>query len=112
MRPIRPLSSGLPSRSTAGKRPGRSFGAGPAINLVEDPVHPRPKIEIELRGIGMVESLVDTGAFKTVASAELIDRVNLEMRSDNRRFLRALGGFSVGTLGVVDLSTDFKGRGN
>ena len=32
------------------------------------------------------------------------------MRSDNRRFLRALGGFSVKTLGVVDLSADFKGR--
>ena len=95
---------------SAGKRPGRPARAGPAINVLEDPNIVRPRVNVFVENVGNAEALVDSGAYRTVASGELVYNNGLYGSRDRAAPLRALGGHIVPTSGRVDLNVCYQER--
>ena len=78
--------------------------------MLEDPNIVRPRINVFVENVGNVEALVDSGAYRTVASGELVYNSGLCGSQDRAAPLRALSGHIVPTLGRVDLNVCYQGQ--
>ena len=99
----------MPTGSSAsGKRAGRPSGAGPAVNTIEAPDIERPRIQVNIAGVGPIDALVDSGAYRTVAALELMLKLGSVSQVNAAGPLRGLGGYLVPTLGQVEIDLEYE----
>lgn len=109
MRQRWPSTAGLPDEG-AEKRARRSSGAGPAVNLIEDP----NRIRLAQVHIGRVAdpalAFDGSGAFRSVVSWNLAVKLGAVDFCRGRRSLRALGGHLVPILGSINVYVSYERR--
>ena len=97
--------------TAAGKRARRSSGAGPGINLIEDPNQIRPRVQVHIAGVSdPVTGFIDSGASRSVVSRDLAVKIGAVDLCRGRKSLRTLGGCLVPILGNVGLNVSYQRR--